>query len=70
MLLLTTLGAFVDNNPVEDIEVSLKHFEIIHLGGIENEPSPYRSSIESAVNKNLNKIKSIHKSHLKQISKP
>lgn len=64
------LGAFVNNTTVENIEVSLKFFKIIHLGGIENEPSIYRSSIKSAVNQNLKEIKSIHKSHLKQISKP
>lgn len=56
------LAAFVNDEPIETVEVALNTMEIVQARGIHNYPSPFNSDIRSILNSNMGKISNIYES--------
>ena len=55
-------AAYVKDEPVETVEVSLKSMEVIQSRGLGNNPSPFNSDIKSLLNSNMVKIRKVYES--------
>lgn len=56
------LAAFVKDEPIETVEVSLKTMDIVQSRGKNNNPSPFNSDIKTLLNSNMVKIRNIYDS--------
>lgn len=56
------LAAFVNDEPIETVEVSLKTMDIVQSRGMNNNPSPFNSDIKTLLNSNMVKIRTIYDS--------
>jgi len=56
------LGAYVGDEPIETVEVSLKSMDIVQSRGLHNNGSMYNDDIKQLVTANIGKIRSIYNS--------
>lgn len=56
------LAAFVNDEPIETVEVSLKTMDIVQSRGMNNNPSPFNSDIKTLLTSNMVKIRNIYDS--------
>jgi hypothetical protein len=50
------LSARIDNKPVETVEVSISHLEVIQSMGMKNNPSKHHKQIQNLMHKNFPQI--------------